>query len=275
MRIWKSTDKPIPDLAYGLPVQSLDEATLMLQEGAYTTFRTYNTDKAFHLRRHFDRLEESARLSKIRVRIRRKFLRLAIQWMIKEEGYVESRIRIVLDFSACGRVVYIFSEPLTVPKAEDYLNGVRAITIQHHRNNPKAKLTDFIDYASHKKAGLPDGVNEALMVDDGIILEGLSSNYFAVVNQEIRTAGEGVLHGITREMVIRGIEKLGLKVSYQPVRENELGIIDECFITSTSRGVLPLTMINDFLVGNGKPGKITQKINDVYEELLNQHVRKI
>lgn len=99
------------------------------------------------------------------------------------------------------------------------------------------------------------------MVDpQGRFKEGLSSNFFVVLRGEVWTAEQGVLLGITRALVIECANQLDLPLRQKPPRLEDLPIIEEAFITSSSRGVLPVRQINQTTIGALCPGPITGKL---------------
>ena len=104
------------------------------------------------------------------------------------------------------------------------------MTIPLRRDHPGAKDTRFIATASEAYGTLPPGAHEGLMVaEDGSILEGLSSNFFAVLDGVLQTEGERALHGITRSIMLELAQGL-VPVSLTPVRVADLPRVD---------GVLP------------------------------------
>jgi branched-subunit amino acid aminotransferase/4-amino-4-deoxychorismate lyase len=162
-------------------------------------------------------------------------------------------------------------ETLHIPSDEEYANGVRVVTYHLQRQNPKAKLTSFIETANHVRQSLPPGINEAVMIgEEGHLLEGLSSNFFAVLDHEIWTAEQGVLSGITRSMVLDVASQEGLTMHLEGLPAEKLSLVDEVFITSASRAVLPVTEIDGKPVGSGRPGVITLLLLRRYREMIEQ-----
>jgi branched-chain amino acid aminotransferase len=196
-----------PDLLL-LPLESrsLDDASLQLPGGAYTTFRTFASRKVLHLQDHLARLEQTAALSGQPIHLDRAALRRALRQTITSPAPEADdwRIRLTLDLEDRPGDIYICLQPLETPPSEAYESGVLVTTIDLQRQLPKAKLTRFIARAGDVRQHLPAGVNEALMVDPrGCLLEGLSSNFFAVRAGLLYTAEEGVLSGITRSLVLQ------------------------------------------------------------------------
>jgi branched-chain amino acid aminotransferase len=141
---------------------------------------------------------------------------------------------------------------------------------------PKAKLTRFIARANEVRHTMPRNVNEAILVNpQNELLEGLSSNFFAVKAGQLYTADEGVLAGVTRAFAIQAAESLKIPVNYSPIKMSEIVIIDEAFITSSSRGILPLRKIDQRVIGISTPGPRTRSLMAAFEALISERIQEI
>lgn len=270
---WKITTQGLELLASQASFTSLDEASRALPGGVYTTLRTYKGGKAaLDLEAHFHRLEESAEISGKPLLIDREQVRRAIRQALATfplEG--EARVRLTLDLEQRPGDLYLSLETLSQPLPSAYQQGVKAVTVRMERATPRAKQTAFIDRSSPVRRSLPPDVNEALMVDEaGYLREGLSSNFFGVQKETIYTAQEGVLMGTTRAIVLRGIAELGLRIIFEPVRIDKLPELDEAFITSASRSILPLRQIDEVTIGTGTPGTLTRRLMQWWEGYLEK-----
>jgi branched-chain amino acid aminotransferase len=255
---------------------TLDEGTRLLPQGGYTTLRTYAQGRVLRLNDHFQRLEETARLAGISLELNTAKARKVLIQVQEEYPAQEKRMRIIVDLEAQAGTLYFLVGELVTPSPEEFRWGVKAVTTRMQRENPKAKLTGFIAQAAKVRHGLPQGINEALMISsEGTVLEGLSSNFFGVKDGVIYTANDGVLFGITRTMVIEVIESLGIPLVLEAISEHALGELDEVFITSASRSVLPVTEVDGKAVGNGLPGKITLSILDEYLRELDSRLEVV
>ena len=186
--IWKLTPRDnelaVNPFDLGHPANSLDEASKYLPGGAYTTLRTYSRTKVMRIKDHFQRLAESAQRANAGFTPQVAALRPALRQILNLSPFPLSRIRVTLDLEIDRGGFYVTLERLHTPPEEAYHEGVRAITHRMQRENPKAKLTNFLATASEYRAQLPQGVNEMLMVDqNGMILEGLSSNFYGVTGK--------------------------------------------------------------------------------------------
>jgi branched-chain amino acid aminotransferase len=103
----------------------------------------------------------------------------------------------------------------------------------------------------------------------------MTSNFFYVQANILYTAQRDILLGVTRTMVIRAARGRGVDVKYQPLKLNQLPAVTEAFITSSSRGVVPVVQIDEVRIGQGRPGKSTQLLMSAYSEYVLKHAEKI
>ncbi len=265
----------------------LDAVSASLPGGAYTTIRTYQGDRLIRVLDQVQRLEQSARLAGKPAQLDEARLRLALRSAMAQTrrqfgigsaaaGQADLRLRLTLDLESRPGDLYIAIEPLEAPPPAAYRDGVSIITCALERLLPQAKLTRFIARSRPLRQSMPPGVNEAVMVNaQGFLLEGLTSNFFGVVHDEIRTAQEAVLAGITRGLALDAARRLGSPVRFQPVHSSELTLLQEAFITSSSRGVLPVSRIDALQIGSGKPGPLTRRLQQVYDEIILEQLEQI
>ncbi len=281
IRVWRVEVTPVGAVlqeAYPNRARiSLDSAQAQLPDGAYTTLRTFERYKTLPLEAHFERLEQTAQLAGQPLKLERKLLRQALRLAVV--AYLpgrELRLRLFIDLQEQPGTAYILCEELRTPPAQAYEEGVKVITCDYVRLNPKAKLTRTMVGAQNLRQTFPGDVDEALMVDEaGHILEGLSSNFFAVLNGEVWTAEEGVLSGITRQLVLDEIHQAGIVLHLASFPLTKADQLQEAFITSASRGVLPVRQINDWVVGSGLPGAITRQLAKRYAQRISLDIEEI
>jgi branched-chain amino acid aminotransferase len=119
-------------------------------------------------------------------------------------------------------------------------------------------------------------VNEALMIDpDGRLLEGLSSNFYAVLEGVLWTAELGVLAGITRQAILDEVRQANLPLHLEGLPLAELPRASEAFISSASRGVLPVCRIDSLVIGSGTPGPLTRQLGQRYQARIERDLEEI
>ena len=100
--------------------------------------------------------------------------------------------------------------------------------------------------------------------EENNVLEGPGFNIFSFNNNCLTTPDKGVLEGVTRQTAIDLAIELNIAVKEAPISSEEFKNSIEAFATSTAGGIIPITKIDGRFIGNGKAGKITKKIKDLY-----------
>lgn len=135
----------------------------------------------------------------------------------------------------------------------------------------EAKITGY--YINSILASLEaknSGFDEALLLDfKGFIAEGPGENIFMAKDNKLFTPFEGsILPGITRDSVMKMAEDLGILVQKKNITIGELKLADELFFTGTAVEICPIGQIDNTLINNGKTGKITEKIKNLYQRII-------
>ena len=109
-----------------------------------------------------------------------------------------------------------------------------------------------------KQEAVEAGAFEAIFIRDGVATEGTHSNLFAVLDGELRThpTSNLILPGITRDVVIELAREQRIPVREEAVHEADLRRCQELFFSGTTTDVLPVVRVDDFVIGNGRPGPI-------------------
>jgi branched-chain amino acid aminotransferase len=253
---------------------SLGEAIVFEpHDGVYTVTNTYNTFQVLKLDAHLDRLEDSARRENIPLILNRALLRAALREMIAQANFGDVRFRITVPRNQPDHIILTI-EPFQPQPPEVYEQGVRCITLPDaSRQNPAAKTTGWMH--DREQHSLPAGIYTALLLDsDGNILEGVSSNFYAILEGELRTAGEGVLAGIAQQIVFE-IAPDVLAVRKQAVNKSNIPSLSEAFLTSSSRGIIPVVEIDGIKIGSGTPGQATLTLRQRYLAWVSAHLEEL
>ena len=238
----------------------LATASGTLPAGAYTTLRTYGGDGVPFLDDHVRRLEESCALQGRPAALDGQELRAGLAAVLRATRHPESRIRVTF----APPELFASIEPFEPLPEDVYKDGVSCVTVPLRREQPQSKDTRFLSSAQGAYRALPPGVHEGLLLgEDGALLEGLSSNVFAVVDGVLRTEEARALHGTTRGLVLelaRGV----VPISFEPIRKADLGRAAEMFLTSVSREVLGVVRVDEVRIGRGKPGSLARDLRKRY-----------
>ena len=112
------------------------------------------------------------------------------------------------------------------------------------------------------------GVDDAWMVENGLVTEGTSNNAYIVKNGTIvtRALSNDILHGITRASLLRYAAEAQMQIEERPFTIAEAQAADEAFFTSASAFVLPVVEIDGAAVGTGQVGPVATRLREIYLE---------
>jgi len=166
--------------------------------------------------------------------------------------------------------VVLYSRRFKFPDAPKKERGIRVVTTTDTRwQYCNVKSVNLLGNAIAKKHAQRAGADEAILLADGFVREGASSNFFAVKNGYLVThpLDEHILPGVVRDRVIGLALSAKIRVDERPLREAELFDLDEAFITSTTQGVMPVVEVDKRVIGNSRRGEITTQLQRVFDDL--------
>jgi branched-chain amino acid aminotransferase len=259
--------------------------------GVFEGVRCYETPRGpavFRHAAHIDRLFQSARMYHMEIPFARDELKRVTDELINRNGFRECYIRPLVFRGAGPMGLYPLNSPVEVMIAtwewgsylgdEGKLNGVRARVSSWRRIDsgsviPAAKATgqylnSILAKIESEKAGYEEGI---LLDQRGMVCEGTGENLFIVKDGRIVTPGfaNDILGGINRASVIEIIRDLGYELVERDVARGELYMADEVFMTGTAAELTPIREIDDYAVGTGRPGPITERVKEVFEDALH------
>ena len=133
--------------------------------------------------------------------------------------------------------------------------------------DPRVKNYHWLDLVNGMFEAYDRGHYTAVLVDEeNNVLEGPGFNIFSLDKNGLKTPKIGVLEGITRQTAIRLASELDIPVQEKSIESEEFINSDEAFATSTAGGIIPITRINGKKINNGKIGKITSLLKNLYWE---------
>lgn len=267
--LWQCTMDRLEALPWPEEAPSLDAVTQRLPEGFYTTFRTFDRKaRVLGLRRHLKRLYPPG----FRAAVPELTLRQALRTVLARFPEAEARVRVLMTEQAC----YLLLEPLPTWSPEIYTQGVAVITAPLRRPRPWEKRSAFIAETTQLRERLArEGKFEIILAACGHLREGMTSNFFWVREGILFTARGGILPGVTRWAVLQVARRLGIPRKYRMLPWTEIPTIHEAFLTSSSRGVVPIVNIDGLPVGDGRPGPITRRLMEAYAAYVDRAAEPI
>lgn len=246
--------------------------------GVFDFLRTYN-GKPFKLREHLLRIQNSAKQIGLNFPWSMSELTVLVGQTLKKNHLPEANIKLIAtgglspdQITPANKptLAILVYPPAVYPKSY-YEQGINVITAPFMRTFPKSKSINYIPAMMALAEARKKHAVEALYRNEkGEVFEGTTTNFFMFKNNILITPKDGVLSGITREVVLKLASKEFLK-KLRPVKYAELKIIDEAFITASNKEIMPVVRIDNIVVGNGKVGKNTKRLI----ELFRQYTRKL
>jgi D-alanine transaminase len=147
-------------------------------------------------------------------------------------------------------------------------NGVAAIVLDDYRwQRCDIKSTALLGNVLLRQEAQDAGAEEAILVRDGLVTEGSSTNPFAIQGGEILTPPRSnlLLRGVTRDLVLELALGAGMPCAEREITRDELETADEVWICSSSREVQPVTLLDGNPVGDGVPGPLFKRIYALFQ----------
>ena len=261
-----------------IPVTDLG---FLLADTAYDALHVHN-GCFFRLDDHLDRFEHSIerrgfttldlnreQIVEVLVEcVRRSELREAMLMMIVTRGDPQGYAK---DLRTCKNRFIAWASPYySVVPHEDVETGIPIIVSKVQRIPPESvdptvKNFGRLDFCDAMMEAYDRGCSYAVLLNaQGDVTEGRGWNIFTYRDGEMISPEGGVLEGITRRTIIELAERGNLKARIARVSEADLKQAEEVFITSSAGGVIPVTRIDDVAVGDGTPGPVTRRMNELY-----------
>ncbi len=241
--------------------------------GVFDFLRTYQ-GKPFALKEHLQRLINSANIIGLKIPWKISELEKIVLETLKKNKLKEANIKIVatggvspdqITPSKNPTLCVLIYPPALYPSAS-YTKGVKVVTVPWERSFSGSKSTNYIPaILALKKANKKKAVEALYLTPVKEVLEGTTTNFFVIKNNILVTPKNGVLMGITREIVLKLAKKV-VKIKEGPIKYSELSKVDEAFITASNKEIMPVVEIDNIKIGNGKVGNNTQKIIKLFRE---------
>ncbi|MBI5206956.1 MAG: aminotransferase class IV [Candidatus Firestonebacteria bacterium] len=254
-------------------------------DAVFETMRSFD-GKLFKLSEHIDRLLKSAHGIFLQHKFTKYEIAQAVSKTMEKNQALDAYIRICisrgvgqvsLDIDAClNPMLIIFVKPIIdIP-----IQGVKIAIVKTRRNlisamNPSFKTANMLNNILSKLEAKRLNAFEGIMLNsDGYITEGSISNIFIIKNFKLITPSinTGILEGIARNTIIELASRANLTVFEELIKPEELYEIDECFLTNSVRGIIPVNQIDDIKINNGLIGHYTLKLQEIYTQYVNETI---
>ena len=264
--------------------------TLHYGMGVFEGIRAYKTDKGtsiFRLDDHIDRLFASAHILNMPMPFDKKTIVKACAEVVKKNSLETAYIRPMCFYGAEGmglRADNLKTHVMIAAWAwgsylgsEGLEKGIRVKTSsfsRHHVNITMCKAKANGNYMNSMLAlqdAISGGYDEALLLDvDGYVAEGSGENIFIARNGVLYTPDlTSALEGITRDTIIQFADINNIVLKEKRITRDEIYIADEAFFTGTAAEVTPIRELDNRIIGNGKRGPLTKKLQSQYFDCVS------
>lgn len=255
-------------------------------DSIYETMRTAGGN-VVEIDRHLARLRGSAQGIAFEMPFSDQEVRDAVRATLDAAQNADSRIRVVITRgtgpialdtrTSESPLMVVFVQPLEFPPREAYEKGIAAAIVDVQKNvreaiDPGLKTGNYLPSILALRKAIEAKGEDAIMCNrDGDVAEGATSNVFMVSGGEVSTPSlaTGVLAGITRSVVLELSAELGLVAHETSIAPAQLRAADEVFLTSSIRGIMPVTRLDSAAVGDGKVGAVTRRLMAAYDAYID------
>ncbi len=254
-------------------------------DAVFETLRSYS-GKFFKLSEHIDRLLKSANGIFLHHKFTKYEIAQAVAKTLEKNQARDAYIRICisrgigqvsLDIDLCHNpmLIIIVKTIIDIP-----IQGVKIAVVKTRKNlstaiNPSFKTANMLNSILAKLEAKRLNAFEGILLNvDGYVTEGSITNIFLIKNFKLITPSinSGILEGIARDTVIELAQRANLTVFEELIKPQELYEADECFLTNSVRGIIPVLQIDDVKINNGIIGDYTKKLIDIYNQYVNESV---
>lgn len=263
----------------------LEEATIsvldrgfIFGDGVYELIPVYSR-QPFRLSDHLNRLQNSLDAIRLQNPHTTQEWQNLLSELIKRNPYEDQSVYMHItrgvakrDHAFPGEIkqtVFMMSNPLVTPTAEQCKNGVSAISASDNRwLRCDIKAISLLPNVLLRQLAIDKGAVETVLFRDGHLTEGAASNIFVVHNDTLLAPPKNnlMLPGITYDLILELAAMDRIPCNVGPVSEATVRQAQELWQTSSTREVLAITQLDGKPVGDGKPGPMFHRMHALYQE---------
>lgn len=161
-----------------------------------------------------------------------------------------------------GREAALFDTPAT-------RDGIKVQTVVENRwGRRDIKTVMLLPGSMAKQQAIDAGYGDVWFVEDGLVTEGSANNAYIVKDRAVytRPLGNDILAGCTRRALLALADRAGIDIREQAFSPQQAYLADEAFLTSASASVTPVVQIDQQVLGDGKPGPLTRRLQTIFAE---------
>jgi branched-chain amino acid aminotransferase len=260
---------------------------LLYGDGVFEGIRAYH-GRVFRLRQHLERLQDSAKAILLKLPISLPKLEIEVLKTLKANGLRDGYVRLVVTRGEgdlglspvnCAKPTYfIIADRIKLYPEKFYREGLSIVTVPTRRNvnealSPRIKSLNYLNNILAKIEASQRGALEAIMLtQEGYVAECTGDNIFILRKGRLLTPPcyLGALEGVTRGVVLDLAHKLKVGCAEEPFTRYDVFTSEEAFLTGTAAEIVPVTKVDDRVLGDGKPGALTKKLIVEFRKLTQK-----
>lgn len=254
---------------------------LLYGDGVFEGIRVYN-GKIFEHEAHLIRLYKSAKVIRLTIPMDLPTLKRAVEETVKANHIYDGYIRLVITrgpgdlgmnpFLCKHACIIIIVDKIRLYPQELYEKGLKVVSVSTIRNHPmslppQVKSMNYLNNIFAKIEAVDAGADEAILYNhEGYVAEASGDNIFIVSDGTLCSppVQAGSLDGITRQVVIKLAQQEGIPFAEKNLTRFDLYTADELFLTGTAAEVIGVVEMDGRIIGDGRPGPITQKLREKF-----------
>ncbi len=256
---------------------SINDIAVLRGYSVFESLRTYDWHP-FHLDEHLLRLYRSAVMIEMEIPWSSEQIANVVREVIARNAYRHAAIRLLITggesedgILPSGKpTLAVLITPLDERDMGRFARGYKLITTSLQRVSPEAKTANYVAAVRALKDAARRNADDALFVNEqGHVLEATRSNFFIFRGDTLVTPRDGILIGVTRNVVLE-LAQGSFAIEERPILHEELPLAEEAFVTSSSREITPVVQIDDLTIGDGKPGLRTFELEQRFIEMIER-----
>lgn len=260
---------------YSKALIPVEDRGFMFADGIYEVIACYG-GRPFRLHDHLARLRQSAEAIEINLPYDESQFAAIVSKLIAVNNLSDASVYLQVTRGVAPRnhlfpeaavpTVVGIARPYSYAGPDDEVQGVSAITLPDNRwGICYVKSVGLLPNVLARQAAHREGAAEAILVRDGLITEGTSSNVFCVLDGTVYTHPlANILAGITRMTLLELMTAESIPYREQAVPLHQFRTADEIFITSTRQGVTSVVTLDGQPVGDGQVGPVARRLARAY-----------
>ncbi len=258
---------------------SVMDRGFLFGDGVYEVIPVYG-GRLFRLEHHLKRLQNSLDAIRISNPLAPAEWHLMLTKLVESNDAEDQAVYLQVTRGVAEKRDHAFPADVTptlfamsTPMAEsvdiDAIPGVSAVTLEDIRwNLCNVKAITLLPNVLLRQQAIDDGGTEAILIKNGLAIEGAASNVFIVSNGLLITPpnGPSLLPGITRDLVIELAANHAIPFREADITEQQLFNAEEIWLTSSTREISPVIQLNDRVISAGKPGPLWRRMINLYQD---------